>query len=49
MPLEDGDTLMVPSTPATVQVIGAVLNQNQNAFLYRDNARVATIFIWPAA
>ena len=33
MPLEDGDTLLVPSMPATVQVIGAVLNQN--AFLYR--------------
>jgi len=33
MPLENGDTLLVPSMPATVQVIGAVLNQN--AFLYR--------------
>ncbi len=33
MPLEDGDTLNVPAIPATVQVIGAVLNQN--AFLYR--------------
>jgi protein involved in polysaccharide export with SLBB domain len=32
-PLEDGDTLLVPSMPATVQVVGAVLNQN--AFLYR--------------
>jgi protein involved in polysaccharide export with SLBB domain len=32
-PLEDGDTLLVPSMPATIQVIGAVLNQN--AFLYR--------------
>jgi protein involved in polysaccharide export with SLBB domain len=36
--LEDGDRLLVPSTPATIQVIGAVLNQN--AFLYRDHARV---------
>jgi protein involved in polysaccharide export with SLBB domain len=35
--LEDGDTLLVPSTPATVQVIGAVLNQN--AFLYRNGGR----------
>jgi len=35
-PLEDGDTLLVPSIPATVQVMGAVLNQN--AFLYRDSA-----------
>ena len=38
LPLEDGDRLVVPSTPATVQVIGAVFNQN--AFLYRGNARV---------
>jgi protein involved in polysaccharide export with SLBB domain len=31
--LENGDALFVPSMPATIQVIGAVLNQN--AFLYR--------------
>jgi protein involved in polysaccharide export with SLBB domain len=37
IPLEDGDQLQVPSTPATIQVVGAV--QNQNAFLYRNNAR----------
>jgi protein involved in polysaccharide export with SLBB domain len=36
-PLEDGDRLLVPSTPSTIQVIGAVLNQN--AFLYRSGAR----------
>ena len=36
--LEDGDRLYVPSTPATVEVIGAVYNQT--AFLYRGNARV---------
>jgi protein involved in polysaccharide export with SLBB domain len=36
-PLEDGDMFLVPSMPATVQVIGAVLNQN--AFLYRNGAR----------
>ena len=36
-PLEDGDTFLVPSMPATVQVLGAVLNQN--AFLYRSGAR----------
>jgi protein involved in polysaccharide export with SLBB domain len=36
-PLEDGDELLVPPTPATVQVIGAVLNQN--AFLYNSEAR----------
>jgi protein involved in polysaccharide export with SLBB domain len=33
-PLEDGDTLFIPSMPATVQVMGAVLNQS--AFLYRS-------------
>jgi protein involved in polysaccharide export with SLBB domain len=38
LPLEDGDRLVVPSQPATVQVIGSVFNQN--AFLYRRNARV---------
>jgi protein involved in polysaccharide export with SLBB domain len=43
LPLEDGDVLLVPSTPATVQVIGAVLNQNQNAFLYRNNAHVSDL------
>jgi protein involved in polysaccharide export with SLBB domain len=37
MPLEDGDQLLVPPTPATIQVVGAVLNQN--AFLYHDDAR----------
>jgi protein involved in polysaccharide export with SLBB domain len=36
-PLEDGDQLLVPSTPSTVQVVGAVLNQN--AFLFRSGAR----------
>ena len=39
LPLEDGDELVVPSVPATIQVVGAVLNQN--AFLYRDKARVS--------
>lgn len=37
-PLEDGDQLLVPPTPATIQVIGAV--PDQNAFLYHDGARV---------
>jgi len=36
-PLEDGDTLLVPPMPATVQVMGAVMNQS--AFLYRSGAR----------
>ncbi len=35
--LEDGDQLLVPPTPATIQVIGAV--PNQNAFLYHEGAR----------
>jgi protein involved in polysaccharide export with SLBB domain len=38
MAMEDGDRFMVPFEPGTVQVIGAVLNQN--SFLYRDNAKV---------
>jgi hypothetical protein len=37
--LEDGDRLVVPARPATVQVVGAVMNQN--AFLYRPNAHLA--------
>ena len=39
IPLEDGDRLIVPSTPATVQVSGAVMNQN--AFLHRKDATVS--------
>jgi protein involved in polysaccharide export with SLBB domain len=38
MALEDGDRLAIPSRPSTVQVIGAVFNQN--AFLYSKDARV---------
>ncbi len=38
LPLEDGDRLVIPSRPATVQVIGAVYNQN--AFLFHNRARV---------
>ena len=37
--LEDGDRLVVPAQPATVQVMGAVMNQN--AFLYRPAAHLA--------
>jgi protein involved in polysaccharide export with SLBB domain len=36
-PLEDGDQLLVPPIPVTIQVVGAVLNQN--AFLYRSGNR----------
>jgi protein involved in polysaccharide export with SLBB domain len=42
--LEDGDRLVVPSMPATIQVIGAVYNQN--AFLYRGNGKVADYLHW---
>jgi protein involved in polysaccharide export with SLBB domain len=42
--LEDGDRLVIPSMPATIQVIGAVYNQN--AFLYRGNATVADYLHW---
>lgn len=39
LPLEDGDRLIVPAQPATVQVVGAVMNQN--AFLYRPDAHLS--------
>jgi len=35
--LEDGDKLVVPPRPSTIQVIGSVFNQN--AFLYHSGAR----------
>jgi len=35
--LEDGDRLVVPFAPETVQVVGAVFNQH--AFLYSENAK----------
>jgi protein involved in polysaccharide export with SLBB domain len=38
IPLEDGDRLVVPSVPSTIQVIGSVFNQN--AFIYRADGRV---------
>jgi len=38
MHLEDGDRLVVPFTPETVQVLGAVFNPH--AFLFHDNAQV---------
>jgi protein involved in polysaccharide export with SLBB domain len=36
--LEDGDRFMVPARPSTVNVLGAVYNQN--AFIYESKARV---------
>lgn len=38
VPLEDGDRLLVPSTPSSVSVYGAVFNEN--AFLYKPEKRV---------
>lgn len=38
--LEDGDTFMAPPVPASVNVVGAVYDQN--SFLYTRGARVAT-------
>jgi protein involved in polysaccharide export with SLBB domain len=40
LPLEDGDTFMIPPVPAIVNVVGAVYDQN--SFLYARGARVAT-------
>ena len=37
IPLEDGDRLYVPSVPGTVNVFGAVYNQN--AYIFRDKSR----------
>ena len=39
LPLEDGDRLVMPARPATVNVIGAVYNEN--AHLYRSGRRVS--------
>jgi polysaccharide biosynthesis/export protein len=39
MHLEDGDRFVVPFVPETVQVVGAVFNQQ--AFLYTEDARVS--------
>jgi protein involved in polysaccharide export with SLBB domain len=38
LPLEDGDQFIVPIVPATVNVVGAVYDQN--SFLYRRGERV---------
>ena len=38
MPLEDGDTFVVPPVPSTVNVVGAVYDQN--SFLYQHGLRV---------
>jgi len=38
LPLEDGDTFMVPPKPATVNVVGSVYDQN--SFLYTGERRV---------
>jgi protein involved in polysaccharide export with SLBB domain len=38
--LEDGDSLVVPHVPSTVNVVGAVYDQN--SFLYTDDTRAGT-------
>ena len=38
LPLENGDTFVVPSVPSTVNVVGAVYDQN--SFLYTPGQRV---------
>ncbi|MGA2675137.1 MAG: SLBB domain-containing protein [Terracidiphilus sp.] len=40
IPIEDGDRFVVPSVPATVNVIGAVYDQN--SFLYQPGRRAGT-------
>jgi protein involved in polysaccharide export with SLBB domain len=40
LPLEDGDRFVVPHVPATVNVVGAVYDQN--SFLYAENSRAGT-------
>lgn len=40
LPLEDGDQFTVPSKPSTVNVVGAVYNEN--AFLYKPSQPVAS-------
>jgi protein involved in polysaccharide export with SLBB domain len=38
LPLQDGDTFLVPSRPASVSVVGAVYDQS--SFLFQDSANV---------
>jgi protein involved in polysaccharide export with SLBB domain len=40
IPLQNGDTFLVPSVPATVNAVGAIFNQN--SFLYRPDARLGS-------
>jgi protein involved in polysaccharide export with SLBB domain len=40
IPLEDGDRFVVPSKPSTVNVVGAVYDQN--SFLFRDTQSVSS-------
>ena len=40
VPLEDGDAFMIPPIPASINVVGAVYDQN--SFLYTKGARVET-------
>jgi protein involved in polysaccharide export with SLBB domain len=38
IPLENGDSFLIPSVPSTVNAVGAIFNQN--SFLYRPDARL---------
>jgi protein involved in polysaccharide export with SLBB domain len=40
IPLENGDTFLIPSVPSTVNAVGAIFNQN--SFLFRPEARLAS-------
>ena len=40
VPLENGDTFLIPSVPSTVNAVGAIFNQN--SFLYRPETRLSS-------
>ncbi|HEY1985285.1 MAG TPA: SLBB domain-containing protein [Terracidiphilus sp.] len=40
IPLENGDSFLVPSVPSTVNAVGAIFNQN--SFIYRPEARLSS-------
>lgn len=40
VPLENGDTFLIPSVPSTVNAVGAIFNQN--SFLFRPDAHLST-------
>jgi hypothetical protein len=40
IPLENGDSFLIPSVPSTINAVGAIFNQN--SFLFRPDARLET-------